>query len=62
MCDLVVRVVGRKASCARPTLGWRLVEDHVEVVAVGSWLACEGTLCVGRTEPQRKSSRFFSAK
>ena len=37
-----------------------LVEDHVEV-AVGSWLACEGTLCIGRTEPQRKSGRFFSA-
>ena len=37
MCDLVVRVVGRKASCTRPTLllaGW-LVEDHVWWLLVG---------------------------
>ena len=42
-----------------PTLGW--AGRGSCVVAVGSWLACEGTLCVGRTEPQRKSGRFFSA-
>ena len=37
MCDLV-RVVGRKASCTRPTLGWLagwLVEDHVWWLLVG---------------------------
>ena len=43
-----------------PTLGW-LAGRGSCVVAVGSWLACEGTLCIGRTEPQRKSGRFFSA-